>query len=114
MKGVDTRMANRDALDTVIEQWTVTQPVSVIVDAMTVAGVPASPILSLEQILDDENVAHRRMVRELPVHGDYSVHVVASPLPAVERTYSAMPPEAGEHTEELLAELGFTAAGVRT
>jgi len=105
--GVDNRMAHRDALDAVIEGWTRAHTVAQVVDTMTAAGVPASPILSLEQILADPNVAHRRMVRELPVPGGYSVHVVASPLPAVEHTYRAAPPEAGQHTDEILAELGL-------
>jgi crotonobetainyl-CoA:carnitine CoA-transferase CaiB-like acyl-CoA transferase len=105
--GADSRMAHRDELDKVIEAWTGVHSAEAVVATMGTVGVPASPILSLEQILADPNVAHRRMVRELPVHGGYSVHVVGSPLPVDERTYQVPPPDAGEHTDELLAELGL-------
>ncbi|HVV22358.1 MAG TPA: CoA transferase, partial [Pseudonocardiaceae bacterium] len=105
--GVDNRMAHRDELDAVIERWTGARPAAEVVERMSAAGVPASPILSLEDILADPNVAHRRMVRRLPVHGGYDVHVVASPLPVDEGTYHVPPPAAGEHTDELLAELGL-------
>jgi crotonobetainyl-CoA:carnitine CoA-transferase CaiB-like acyl-CoA transferase len=82
-------------------------PAAAVVELMATVGVPASPIMSLEQILADPNVAHRKMVRRLPVHGGYDVHVVASPLPVDEGTYLVQPPDAGEHTDELLAELGL-------
>jgi crotonobetainyl-CoA:carnitine CoA-transferase CaiB-like acyl-CoA transferase len=105
--GVDSRMAHRDELDKIIESWTGAHPASAVVELMATVGVPASPIMSLEQILADPNVAHRKMVRRLPVHGGYDVHVVASPLPVDEGTYRVPPPSAGEHTDELLAELGL-------
>jgi CoA:oxalate CoA-transferase len=105
--GVDERMPIRDELDRVIETWTSTQPADTVVELLAEVGVPASPIFSLERILADPNVAHRGMVRRLPVHGGYDVHVVGSPLPVDERTYQVPPPQAGEHTEELLAELGL-------
>jgi CoA:oxalate CoA-transferase len=105
--GADTRMPHRDELDGVVEAWTKAHPAAEVVAAMGAVGVPASPILSLEQILDDPNVAHRKMVRRLPVHGGYDVTVVGSPLPVDEGTYRVPPPQAGEHTDELLAELGL-------
>jgi crotonobetainyl-CoA:carnitine CoA-transferase CaiB-like acyl-CoA transferase len=105
--GVDSRMPHRDELDAVIEAWTSAHPSAAVVELMGTVGVPASPILSLAQILADPNVAHRKMVRRLPVHGGYDVTVVASPLPVDERTYQVPPPAAGEHTDELLAELGL-------
>jgi CoA:oxalate CoA-transferase len=104
---VDNRMAHRDELDKVVGTWTSMHSAADVVAAMEAVGVPASPILSLEQILDDPNVKHRKMVRRLPVHGGYDVHVVASPLPVDEGTYQVPPPHAGEHTDELLAELGL-------
>ncbi len=105
--GVDDRMAHRDELDKVIEAWTSAHPADAVASLMETVGVPASPILSLEQILADPNVAHRGMVRRLPVHGGYDVTVVGSPLPVDEGTYQVRPPAAGEHTDELLAELGM-------
>jgi CoA:oxalate CoA-transferase len=104
---VDRRMADRERLDAVIETWTRTQPVDDAVAAMTAAGVPASPILDIDRLAADPHVARHRMVRELPLHGGLTTHVAASPLPVDEAVYAASPPAAGQHTAEILAELGL-------
>ncbi len=111
---VDRRMADRARLDAVIEAWTRTRAVDDAVAIMTEAGVPASPIFDIERLAADPHVAGHRMVRELPLHGGLTTHVAASPLPVAESVYSASPPAAGQHTEEILAELGLTGQDAAT
>jgi crotonobetainyl-CoA:carnitine CoA-transferase CaiB-like acyl-CoA transferase len=105
---VDRRMADRPRLDDVIGAWTRTRTIDAVIEAMTAVGVPCSPIFDIERLAADPHVAQHRMVRELPLHGGLTTHVAASPLPAVESTYTASPPAAGQHTDEILAELGLT------
>ncbi|WP_027724473.1 CaiB/BaiF CoA transferase family protein [Tuberibacillus calidus] len=74
------------------------------------AGIPAGPIQTVDQVFSDPQVKAREMVTELthPTAGPLSL--VASPIkfsktPVV---YERHPPLAGEHTEEILKEYGFT------
>lgn len=78
------------------------------------SGIPAGPINNLEELFQDEQIAARNMVQvvEHPTAGKISL--VGSPLklsrtPAEVRSH---PPLAGEHTEVILKELGYSEAEV--
>lgn len=112
--GVDTRLdpATRPRLDEAIDSWTSGHTVADVVALMSEAGVAASPILAVEDLPGDPHVVARRMIRAVPhrgrSHGGNTpdvVYVAGSPIPVVDSTFSVGPPEAGEHTAEILAEL---------
>lgn len=103
----DQRMPERDRLDAIIDRWTSSATVEEVVERMSAAGVPCSPIMSIEQIVADPNVAHRHMLQRVPVEGGQYVTVAGSPLPVDESTFSIHPPRAGEHTEEIVTELAI-------
>ncbi len=114
---VDTRLdpETRPRLDGAIESWTSGQRVADVVRLMSEAGVAASPILAVEDLPDDPHVVARRMIRTVPHrgrgHGGSTpdvVYVAGSPIPVTESTFSVGPPVAGEHTAEILAELGLS------
>ena len=73
------------------------------------AGVPAGPIHDFAQVFDDPHTRARRMIEEIdhPVAG--RVRTLGFPLkmsdtpPRVRRA----PPRLGEHTAEILRELGL-------
>lgn len=78
------------------------------------SGIPAGPINNLEELFQDEQIAARNMMQvvEHPTAGQISL--VGSPLklsrtPAEVRSH---PPLAGEHTEVILKELGYSEAEV--
>jgi CoA:oxalate CoA-transferase len=101
----DTRMAHRADLDARIDAWTSKHAEDEITAAMAAAGVPASPIFTVEQIVADPNVAHRKLMRTVTLEDGSKRHVVASPFDVGDATYAASPPRVGEHTAEILAEL---------
>jgi len=109
----DTRMQHRADLDARIDAWTSKHTSEEIAQAMDAVGVACSPIFTVEQIVADPNVAHRKLLRTVTMHGGHERHVVASPFDVDEATYAASPPVAGEHTDEILAELGMTASAGR-
>ncbi|GAA4613534.1 CaiB/BaiF CoA-transferase family protein [Actinoallomurus liliacearum] len=78
-------------------------------EALTEAGVPAGPINTVPEALDHPQVRARDMVVEVDHPGAGRLRMVGSPLklsahpPAVR----SAPPGLGEHTDEVLAELGL-------
>jgi crotonobetainyl-CoA:carnitine CoA-transferase CaiB-like acyl-CoA transferase len=77
--------------------------------ALAAAGVPGGPINPIPAALDDAQARHREMVVRLdhPVAGP--VPMIASPMRFRDApiAYDRAPPVLGEHTSEILAELGI-------
>ena len=73
-------------------------------DLLEGAGIPAGPINRVSQALEDVQTQHRAMVRTIA-----GVPLVGSPVRLDgERADSGLPPPAlGEHTDQVLAELGI-------
>lgn len=110
--GVDTRLDHREKLDAAIESWTRARTVEQAVSAMQAAGIAASSIFSIEDVIADEHIAARGMIRTVPdLNGVDRVYVPGSPVPVVEHAFDIAPPDAGADTEAILAELGRPAPG---
>jgi crotonobetainyl-CoA:carnitine CoA-transferase CaiB-like acyl-CoA transferase len=84
------------------------------IDILNKAGVPTGPIYKMDEVFADEQVRHLKMAA--PVHhprlGDIEVVNQAVELSRTPSGVRYATPEKGEHTDEVLGELGYDAAKV--
>jgi crotonobetainyl-CoA:carnitine CoA-transferase CaiB-like acyl-CoA transferase len=109
-----TRSDNRDTLNEAIEAITRAKTSAHWIEALNQAGVPSGPIYKMNEVFDDPQVKHLGMTRTVPhkVLGD--VEVVGQPIELSRTPWSirSATPEAGEHTDAVLAELGYSAEDI--
>jgi formyl-CoA transferase len=103
------RVANRDAIVSAIAECIRERPASEWLETLGKAGIPAGPINTITQALEDVQAQHRAMVRMLA-----GTPVVGSPVRMDgDRADSDLPPPMlGEHTAAVLQELGIEPAEI--
>lgn len=109
-----SRHAERVGLIARIEEVTSRQPNSHWIARLQKAGVPCGAIRSYDQVFTDEHLAKRRFFPEAPHTKLGSVRQIASPM-RLSETPPRMDhagPLLGEHSMEVLAELGLGAEEV--
>ena len=77
---------------------------------MEAAGVPATPVNTVDQVLRDPQMASRPVLKTMAHPKLGEIDVVGMPLDfsRIEPSVRRHAPNHGEHTDELLDELGFT------
>jgi formyl-CoA transferase len=104
------RSQNRDALNEEISAVTRGDTSASWVARLNDAGVPCGPINSIDQVFADEQVRHLGIATYLNGGSNDPVGYVAQPM-TLSRTPSSIashPPQHGQHTESILAGLGYT------
>ncbi|MGG5822453.1 CaiB/BaiF CoA transferase family protein [Falsiroseomonas sp. HW251] len=73
------------------------------------AGVPCGPINAVPDVLEDPQVRHREMLRHLPHPLAGRVPQIVSPIRMQDAplSFDRPPPTLGQHTNDVLAELGL-------
>ena len=113
---VALRVQHRAALEAELERATVEQPRRYWLERCEAAGIPAGPIYSVPEALDDPHARARGMVQELdhPIAG--RVKVLGNPvkMSATPATMRRAAPVLGADTAAVLGELGYSAAEIET
>jgi crotonobetainyl-CoA:carnitine CoA-transferase CaiB-like acyl-CoA transferase len=80
-----------------------------VLTGMEKRGIPAGPINTVADVFADPQIVHRRMRVDLPLPGGGTVPSVRTPIQfsAAELALTRASPRLGEHTDEILEELGM-------
>ena len=110
----EARARNRDRLNAEIEALTRQNTTDHWVEAFAEAGVPAGPIYRVDQCFADPQVATLQMdpTVDHPTLGEVRVVGQAVKMARTPQRMRAPTPELGQHSEEILGELGYDAEGI--
>jgi crotonobetainyl-CoA:carnitine CoA-transferase CaiB-like acyl-CoA transferase len=105
------RAKNAEALGQILYDEFRKWPTREILERMIAEDVPVGPVNTLEEVMQDPQVLHNESVFELehPTVGRIRQAKPAARFDATPTQVRRPPPLHGEHTEEVLAELGYDA-----
>ena len=108
------RVRNRDVLVPLLQEALLKKPVAAWVKQLEGGGVPCGPINELSDVFADPQVLHRDMLQEVehPTLGKLKQAGIPIKFSETKGSITRHPPLLGEHTGEILLELGYTAGDV--
>ena len=112
--GAPNRAANRVQLNAELNAAFSSRTSGEWIDALNRAGVPCGPIYSIDQVFADPQVRHLGIAAPVnhPTLGRIRLVNQAVTLSRTPATMATATPELGEHTDEVLAEIGFGEADI--
>jgi len=113
-EGGANRAKNRKALNAELNSALSVKKSEEWISILNAAGVPCGPIYSMDQVFADPQVQHLHAAATVkhPVLGEIRVVNQAVGLSRTPATMASATPEIGQHTDEVLAEVGYSAADI--
>ena len=104
----DERKRREDEIDAIMADWVAQYPAQELEDLLSANGIPASVVRDVSESLTTPHVKERRLVEWVKYPGDidFSVPGVNVKLTRTPGAVYRRPAFVGEHTEEILRELG--------
>src|SRR6185312_4348876 len=112
----ESRAKNRQALNAELNKEFAKKSSAEWVEILNEAGVPSGPIYRMDKVFADPQVKHVQAAAEVTSRKLGKLRLVNQPV-KLSRTPAKLltaSPERGEHTEEVLQELGFSSEDVKT
>jgi crotonobetainyl-CoA:carnitine CoA-transferase CaiB-like acyl-CoA transferase len=113
-KTLADRSKNRKQMNAEIDRVLVKKTSAQWIEALNTAGVPSGPILNIKEVFENEQVKHLGLAQPVR-HRTRGEMKVQAPPATLSRTPGAIrraAPEHGEHTDEILRELGYSAEDI--
>ncbi len=97
-------------LDALIGDWTHDKTTQEVFNRLSELGVTAGPINTIEDLVHDEQIKTREMLIEMWHPNIEKLAMIGNPmkLSATPPRYVTPPPTVGQHTSEILQDIGFT------
>jgi crotonobetainyl-CoA:carnitine CoA-transferase CaiB-like acyl-CoA transferase len=113
-KTAEARSENRDALNALINEHTREKTSAEWIDLLNAAGVPCGEINSIDQVFASPQVQHLGLAADMVSHERGPTQVVAQPikLSRSENSIKHPPPMYSQHTDEILANLGYSSSDI--
>jgi crotonobetainyl-CoA:carnitine CoA-transferase CaiB-like acyl-CoA transferase len=114
-KDNESRARHRKKLNELLNACFAAKDSKAWVEALNAAGVPCGPIYRMDEVFDDPQVRHLAAATEVshPRLGKMSVLSQVVRLSRTPARIATATPEVGEHTEEILRELGCADAEIQ-
>jgi len=112
----DAQVAHREELQQLWRQEFARRTTKQVVDALETVDILCAPVKDIEAALNDPQVAHNQMVVDMRDPEVGAIRTVGIPvkLEGTPGSVRRTPPRLGQHTNEVLAELGFSPEEIRT
>ena len=102
-------------ISALMAEWCATRGRDEVLELLAKAKLPAAPVLSPQQALDDPHIRATGLLQERPVSGS-AQHAPLAPHPvdlsADGAVFARPAPALGQHSDEILRELGYDAAAI--
>jgi crotonobetainyl-CoA:carnitine CoA-transferase CaiB-like acyl-CoA transferase len=105
------RADNRETITDAMNAWVATRTAAEAVAELQAARVPAGPVLGFDEVLNDPQVKARELVQYVDYPGAPKPVPLASPAVRLSATPGGIrrrAPTLGEHTDEVLREVGYS------
>ena len=112
--GAAKRASNRSALNDELNAAFAAKKSEEWISVLNAAGVPCGPIYSMDQVFADPQVQHLQAAAKVkhPLLGEIRLVNQAVGLSRTPATMASATPEIGQHTDEVLAEAGYSAVEI--
>ena len=106
-RGVTGRLERSDEVNGMVAGWVRERSVAEVVDALDAAGVPCSPVYTVDQLLGHPQLLARGMIERMPHPklGEVVTPGVVTKLSDTPGAIRRLGPEIGEHNAEIYGEL---------
>lgn len=104
---VDQRWTNRAQMKKIIENWSSRRTVDEVLEIMGEAGVPAAPVLNIQDIAESDHIDARNILIDIehPKAGKTRIPIIPVKFSETPACIERPSPQLGQHTDEVLGDL---------